>query len=96
MKDSVTGDFIRREDAIEAVKNWINNVGMKRLEDVPSVHVAPLVHGKWEERYLPEEDLFMRRRFYCSACGSWNTYGETDYCPDCGAKMKKETTYGRH
>lgn len=27
-------------------------------------------------------------RFYCSKCGDWNSYGETNYCPNCGAKME--------
>ena len=26
-------------------------------------------------------------RFSCSECGSWQTYGKTDYCPNCGTKM---------
>lgn len=28
-----------------------------------------------------------KRRFYCSECGHWQTYGETDYCPKCGSRM---------
>ena len=31
-----------------------------------------------------------RVRFYCSACGDWNTYGKTKYCPECGARMEVE------
>ena len=30
------------------------------------------------------------RRFYCSECGSWQTYGYTRFCCDCGAPMEKE------
>lgn len=44
--------------------------------------------GKWtvdENR----ERTFDYRRFYCSCCGNWTTYGESDYCPNCGAKMTK-------
>ena len=26
-------------------------------------------------------------RFYCSECGKWQTYGKTEYCPSCGARM---------
>ena len=26
-----------------------------------------------------------RVRFICSACGEWQTYGKTKYCPDCGS-----------
>lgn len=28
-----------------------------------------------------------RVRFYCSVCNDWQTYGETDYCSHCGARM---------
>ena len=31
-----------------------------------------------------------RVRFYCSACGDWNTYGKTKYCPECGARVEEE------
>ena len=47
--------------------------------------------GVWEERVLDKSDEpcgFLRRRFYCSACGDWQTYGKTRYCPSCGMRMK--------
>ena len=31
-----------------------------------------------------------RKRFYCSECGDWQTYGETKFCPNCGMPMGKE------
>ena len=31
-----------------------------------------------------------RVRFYCSACGDWNTYGKSKHCPECGRRMKYE------
>ena len=45
--------------------------------------------GHWTEE-IHEEDRWTRRRFVCSHCGSWQTYGETKYCPNCGAKMESE------
>lgn len=30
-----------------------------------------------------------RVRFYCSECNSWQTYGETKYCCNCGCRMEK-------
>ena len=50
-------------------------------------------HGRWEERYVddPYDTYgFLRRRFFCSACGKWNCYGKTAYCMHCGAKMDGE------
>lgn len=46
--------------------------------------------GEWEERYLEDENPFFRKRYYCSVCGDWNTYGKPEYCPNCGAHMKRE------
>jgi hypothetical protein len=43
--------------------------------------------GQWEERYVDDESPLFRRRWYCSACGDLNTYGATEYCPNCGCKM---------
>lgn len=43
--------------------------------------------GEWEERIVECENPYLRRRFYCSNCGDWQTYGMTRYCPECGAKM---------
>lgn len=53
----------------------------------PTVNVAPERSGVWSEEYDPNDDLFFRRKFRCSACNGWNTYGFTRYCPQCGAKM---------
>ena len=45
-------------------------------------------YGTWSERYDEDDDIFLRRKFVCSACGGWNTYGETNFCPECGANMR--------
>lgn len=41
----------------------------------------------WEERQ--SEDWISIRRWYCSECGEWQTYGMTNYCPNCGADMRE-------
>ena len=50
--------------------------------------------GAWEERIVedPEYDPygFFKQRFYCSACGRWQTHGKTKFCHNCGAKMERE------
>ena len=30
---------------------------------------------------------WLKNRYVCSQCGSWQTYGRTLFCPNCGAKM---------
>lgn len=47
--------------------------------------------GSWQYVYDEKEDLFFRKKWICSSCGMYQTYGETNYCPKCGCLMIKET-----
>ena len=58
----------------------------RRVNDGVESNEADRPQGEWEER--PSEDWISIRRWYCSECGEWQTYGMTNYCPNCGAKMK--------
>ena len=44
--------------------------------------------GEWIDRYDEEDKPFFKRKYVCSACSHWNTYGKSKYCPNCGAKME--------
>lgn len=44
--------------------------------------------GEWIDRYDEDDKPFFKRKYVCSACGGWNTYGKSKYCPKCGAKME--------
>ena len=46
--------------------------------------VAPVVHGKWQ--YVETDD---KHFFLCSICNN-KEYWESNYCPECGAKMDLE------
>lgn len=70
--------FVRYDDAEKAIKA------------ASPADVVPVVHGRWEVKYVEDAEPFQRRRFYCSACGDWTTYGETRCCPNCGARMDGE------
>lgn len=59
-------------------------VSVKDIESAPTVYPP---QGEWEERIVECDNPFFRRRFYCSNCGGWNTYGMTRFCPECGARM---------
>ena len=39
-------------------------------------------------KQIVKPDDVYGNRFYCSKCGDWNTYGMTNYCQNCGAKME--------
>lgn len=83
----------------DALMEWVVDIGWggrlgisldeltNAIEDAPTVATDP-PQGEWEGRIVGDCGPWLRRRFYCSNCGNWNTYGMTMYCPDCGAKMK--------
>ena len=78
-------EYIVRESLVEQLKKeecdceWLWTILC-----VPAANVAPVRHGYW-----------INENFYthCSACGKmaiYDKYGqefESDYCPNCGAKM---------
>ena len=86
-------EYILRSDAINAIcDNCTEACGgvcakTHSIRNIPAADVEPIVHGEWEERY-DDDDGFLGRKFYCSACGDWQTYGKTPRCCYCGAHMK--------
>ncbi len=50
----------------------------------PVVDAVEVVHGRWVWKETGEEEYEMY--WVCSKCGD-HTYFETNYCPNCGAKM---------
>lgn len=62
------------------------------LEHIPSVDVAPVMHGRWERRFChPMRDG--EWQYICSVCKNDNYWRNNvchqkhRYCPNCGAKM---------
>ena len=61
---------------------------LKIIDDAPTVDAVEVVHGRWIEKQEPitwcEDDVEI---FYeCSICGC-QYFGQSPYCPNCGAKM---------
>ena len=55
------------------------------IDKVPAVDAEPVRHGQWEwDGYV--YDMLWR----CSECSCLNEY-DSNYCPECGAKMDKLT-----
>lgn len=90
----LTADAISRE----AVLEWCGDINMdvytnevkEFILSLPSVQPKHKT-GTWRKD-IDNSRRWDRVRFYCSECGSWQTYGETEYCPKCGARMGKEKT----
>lgn len=84
----MSDDLISRKAAIEIAGDRIGNDYIVRMiRKLPSLQPKEK-SGEWTEVYDADEDPFFRRKFYCSCCYKWNTYGQSDYCPHCGAKME--------
>ena len=86
-------DYIDREKLIKYIHdngkkfciteaNRCNFAEIARM--VKSEDVAPVVHGKWQYVETDDEHFFL-----CSVCND-KEYWESNYCPNCGAKMYEE------
>ena len=90
-------EYIRKQDAVNSVECANGNITWaerddckKRLEELSPADVAPVVHGKW----IPQKENYEFKEAWmkCSACGypvsRWT--GNTNFCPNCGARMGGE------
>ena len=46
--------------------------------------------GHWTREERPDAMPTFTVVWRCSVCGDTQSYGETKYCPNCGAKMESE------
>ena len=91
----------RARKIIEVVGNWKELPGCaksacvrlgvahkKMILDAPTVDAVEVVHGRWIEKQEPipwcEDDVEVYT--VCSICDCYSP-GESNYCPNCGAKM---------
>ena len=59
------------------------------IDEEPTADVVPVTHGYWVTKW---NSYFKQDLPYCSVCGGVNpSVRETDYCPNCGAKMDEVT-----
>ena len=90
-------DYISREDA----KNYVigrydDQLGFITMEDiidqldyVPAADVRPVIRGKWVSANEQSNGGTVYCFSCCSECGR-KTATNTDFCPNCGADMRKE------
>lgn len=87
--------YVELKTAIDAVNDVYYdtpdiNLSADKLEaallGIPSVDVAPVVHGHW----IDNGDSGYKWAFVCSRCGYVDVYPFEDrhsFCPGCGARM---------
>lgn len=95
-------DYISREAALNAIKFAELGEEYAVVELLPAADVRPVVRGEWVETIEQNgwEDV---RCATCSACGDsyvldeWgidDLKGLFNFCPNCGADMRKEVQDG--
>lgn len=75
---------------------YFSDIVSAMIDEMPAVDAEPVRHGEWmtASGMLPPE---YRGKKYCSACAQFalhDRFGRERlswYCPNCGAKMDKET-----
>lgn len=72
-------------------QDFSNTDVMSAIDSSPTLDVKPVVHAHWTCKYEPNEDCMGGCHYVkqCSACRE-NYDEEYDYCPSCGADMRKE------
>ena len=80
----IDADALNLEYEVDMADDWktaheIANI----VKYAPTIDAEPVRHGKWIE--YPTADGMNQ----CSACGVLR-FGESKYCPNCGARMDEE------
>lgn len=96
-------DLISREVVMEALLAKMDAVekpevvlglgcAMSVIKQLPAVEKKM---GRW---IVDKDDSrkWDRVRFYCSECNSWQTYGKTTCCPECGIRMENAHEYSEN
>ena len=79
-------EYIDREEALLAIKQAFEKGERPSLyiKCIPAADVAEVRHGRWLCVDTATEQFFL-----CNRCKK-KEYWESNYCPNCGAKMDKE------
>ena len=81
---SISESNVRINDNLEELTNIVSDLSEK-------INTTATGTAKWTAKSDVDSEFAIHdERFYCSKCGDWNTYGMTNYCPNCGAKMESE------
>ena len=68
-----------------AVKAFIGEAIMT-IDNAPTFEERP--QGKWEEDWQEDLDFMSRKGWKCPFCKWRTTYGESNFCMNCGADLR--------
>ena len=84
-------EYISREAALTALQDsdLFNTTErqLRAIRELPAADVAEVVHGRWI--WNEEGEIDWDQFYRCSNCGD-KEYWESNFCPNCGAKMDLE------
>lgn len=89
------------KENIKAEQKNNTNMGMsvicdwfiEAINNEPAADVQPISHGRWENEYLDDDDVWWAD---CTNCNNdaHSRFGKVSiyaYCPNCGARMDGDT-----
>lgn len=80
------------DETANAIIKSVHNAIAEELDQIPTAEVKPIVYGEWIE-HKNVEQANGETVYECSNCGVYSRkefFCEKNFCPNCGAKMKKE------
>ena len=93
-------DYIKRTDAVKIAEKYglangsvfgqhtgLADCIARDISELPAADVAEVVHGQWI--WNEEGEIDWEQFYRCSNCGN-KEYWESNFCPNCGAKMDLE------
>ena len=98
-------DLISRSALVEVIKNVQEHMREANAKPVsvdareiftlfiemvnaqPPVEAVPVVHGEWVSEYI---NRYGHPCHCCSVCGFKASYQDKNFCPNCGADMRKK------
>lgn len=81
-------EYIRKVEALWAIKDSELGMEYQAVEIIPAADVRKNVHGEWKQ-----VDWTTYECSNCSALWSWEgtqEENEINFCPNCGADMRRE------
>lgn len=83
-------EYISREAALKALfapGMCYAPMQLQIIKNLPAADVAEVVHRRWI--WNEEGEIDWEQFYRCSNCGN-KEYWESNFCPNCGAKMDLE------
>ena len=82
-------EYVSKQDVLQMIESdamWSRcfDVLYDDIQNMPHADVAPVRHGRWLCVDTDTEEFFL-----CNRCKE-REYWESNYCPNCGAKMDLE------